>query len=370
MMHVAQIIDNLSFGGAQKMQITLAQAVEASDIDLTVISLRANKTYSTVPEALQSLGVKVIFYPHRGLFDPRCALHISGILRHSGCDLVHAHLTYANIIGTTAGRLAGIPAIASLRSAGIDQRFYHPVRHRLETWALRYGAKRVMAVGYSTAEAHQQRLQNKPIDVLPNAVSLGPPLSLEERNELRREVTGNPSRPLVISVGRLVEAKGYDDLLVAFNTLRQTHPQAAMVIAGKGSLHDRLQARISELNLDDHVKLLGPRGDVPHLLAASDIFVSSSHWEGLPNAVLEAMAARLPVIATRVGDVPYLVVDGTGLVVPPKTPEALASALRRLLDNPAQRQSLGQAAQRHVAREHSLETWANKLLTLYHSCLA
>ncbi|MGH2524638.1 MAG: glycosyltransferase, partial [Anaerolineales bacterium] len=184
-------------------------------------------------------------------------------------------------------------------------------------------------------------------------VNLAPSLAAAERAAIRAELAGDPARPLLVAVGRLSHQKGYGDLLTAFATLRQTHPHAALIIAGGGGRHAELSAQIASLHLDHHAWLLGARNDVPRLLAASDIFVSASHWEGLPVAVLEAMAAGLPIVATSVGDVPRVVSAEAGLIVPPHQPDLLAGALRTLLDNPVQRQRLGEAARAYVTRNHS-----------------
>ena len=107
------------------------------------------------------------------------------------------------------------------------------------------------------------------------------------------------------------------------------------------------------------------RNDVQRLLAASDIFVNASHREGLPVAVLEAMAAGLPVVATNVGELPLVIVKGTGIVVPPKQPDAMAQAVCALLENPEQRRAYGLAAQAHVTRHYSLTHWIEQHLVLY-----
>ena len=195
-MRVAQIIDSLHFGGAQKMQVMLAQAVQEHDVALTVVSLRKNLQDTSTPKELQSLGARVIFYSSEGVLNPRRIWHMARFLRREGIDVVHTHLTYANIVGTLAGRLAGIPVIASLRNSRLEKRFYHPVRYRLETWLLRHLAHRVMAVGHVTAEAHQERLRGTIIEPVPSAMTLIPPLPEAERAALRTEITGgDPSRP-------------------------------------------------------------------------------------------------------------------------------------------------------------------------------
>lgn len=364
-MHVAQVIDSLHFGGAQKMQVMLAQAIQEHNVALTVISLRKNFQDTSTPDQLQALGARVVFYSSEGVLNPKRIWHMARFLRQEGVDVVHTHLTYANIVGTLAGRLAGIPVIASLRNSRLEKRFYHPVRYRLETWLLRHWADRVMAVGHATAEAHQERLRGKIIEPVPSAMNLIPPLPDAERAALRTEITGDPSRPLLLAVGRLTYQKGYNYLLTAFADLRQKHPEAALAIAGEGKLYNDLTAQIKTLGLEGHARLLGGRNDVPRLLAASDIFVISSLWEGLPVAVLEAMAAGLPVVATNVSDTPRVVVDGTGLLVPSQDPIRLSQALCSLLDDPELRQSLGRAAQAHIAHNHNPATWVKQILAMY-----
>jgi glycosyltransferase involved in cell wall biosynthesis len=363
-MYIAQFIDNLSWGGAQKMQITLARAMRERNVRLKVITLR-NSPHAPYTADLQALGVPVVTFPGHGLKDVARIGRIVRFLHRERFDVLHTHLGYANVIGTLAGRLVGLPVIGSLRSAGFEHRDKVPYLWALETWALRYGVQRVMAVGHLVAEVHRERLRGKLIDVIPNAVAIVPPLPEAERNSLRAEMTGDPTRPLLISVGRLSPAKGYPDLLTAFATLRKTHPSAALVIVGGGSLRPELESRIADLSLEGHAILLGPREDVPRLLAASDIYVSSSHWEGLPVSVLEAMGAGLPIVATQVGDIPNVVVAGTGQIVPPHEPMLLARVLGGLLDNPAQRNALGAAARAHILQNHSLSAWADQILALY-----
>jgi L-malate glycosyltransferase len=368
-MRVAHIIDILYYGGAQTMQVMFARAVHnMPDIDLTVVSLRDNTHNTPLPEQLRSLGVNVIFFSAQKLWNLKRFWNLITFLHQERFDVIHAHLPYANILGTLAARLVGIPVIASIRNSKDDDwgRFYF-LRNRLETILLRYFANKVMAVGYSTAEAHQKRLGKKRIEAVPNALDIIPSLPDQERNQTRIELVGNPGVPLIISVGRLVPQKGYEDLLLAFSNIIQRYPEATLLIVGDGPLHDILLRRINELGLQNNVKLLGSRNDVPRLLAASDLFVSSSHWEGLSVAILEAMAAGLPVVATNVSDTPRIVIDGVGLVVPPQSPTLLCDAISFFLHEPARRKIYGAAAQDFIKRNHGPEAWANRIISLYRS---
>lgn len=363
-MHIVQIIDSLGIGGAQKLLITFAKEARARHVKSTIISLRDNPD-SPVPDELRALGASVHSFPSKSLLNPRRIWQIARFLHREHCDVVHTHLTYTNIVGTLAARLAGVPAVASLHNVTEDPVLYHPIRNFLETLMLRYSSSRVIAVGSVVAEVNQKRLRDKQIIVIPNAVSLLPAISPAERTALRAELVGDPSRPLLISVGRLTHQKGYGDLLAIFASLHETHPSAALIIAGSGPLRAELEARIEALKLEGHAILLGVRHDVPRLLAASDIFVSSSHWEGLPVAVLEAMAVGLPVVATDVGEASRVVVNGTGFTIPLGDKAAFVTTLRSLLDHPESIQTLGAAAHAQIERHYSATVWLDRLLALY-----
>lgn len=363
-LRVAHLIDTLSWGGAQKLLVTFAEAAGARNIIPTVICLRALND-SPFAQHLTDLGVPVIVLPCRRIFEPQQIWQLIRFLRQGKFDVLHSHLTQANIIGGIVGRLVGIPVVSSVHNTKIRVRRYHKARQAIETAVLRHATMRVVAVGHVVAEIQQQQLGSKRIYTIPNAVASIPPLSSDERLTLRSSILGDPSRIMLIAVGRLTAQKGYHDLLTAIAQLRVTHPSLALVIVGRGELQAEITERVAKLGLNQHVFLLGARTDVPKLLAVSDVFVSTSHWEGLPVAVLEGMAAGLPVVATSVGDVPRVVVEGTGFVVPPGSPEAFVTALQTLLDDPTLLRTFGANAYAHVAQHYSATVWLDTLLTLY-----
>ena len=363
MLHIAHLVDRLSIGGAEKLLVTFAHAARNRQVKLTVISLYQDQ-HTPIPGELRALGVGVKMFPARKLLSPRRLYCLTQFLRHQRFDLIHTHLTYANIIGPIVGRLTHTPIISTLHSTAIDTRCYHSLRHKLESSLLRHGAKRIIAVGPQVAAAHRSRLKAS-IDIVPNAIMTTQALPPRERLALRAEIASDPSRPLLLSVGRLTEAKGFFDLIAALDIMRQTDPNFTLAIAGDGDLLEPLSDRIKTLGIEKQVKLLGIRHDVPRLLAASDLYVSASHWEGLPIAILEAMAAGLPIVATRVGDIPHAVIHGTGTLVSPHEPSALAAAIKAILDNPQQRQDCAAAAQAHVTQHYGAEAWIDRLLEIY-----
>lgn len=362
-MRIVQILDTLEVGGAQKMQVFLAQSFQPLGIELTVVNL-SHYAEPALVEQLRLLGVRVVSFSFPRLFSPISFFRLVIFLRKEKFDLVHAYLTYSNIIGSFAGRLSGIPVIASLRSAKFLHHKY-AFKKQLEDFSLQYMAHRVMANGVAVGEFARNRSGKTPVDVIVNAVDIIPPLLDDEKNVLRHELVGDVQRPLILSVGRLTEAKGFFDLLDAFKIIHSVRPNAALVIAGRGGLKDELISHLRKLELQNDVFLLGPRHDVPRLLAAADIYVNSSLWEGTPVSVLEAMAAGLPVVATTVGENPFLLSQDTGLLVPPSQPEKLAAAIVSLLDSPQKRTELSLAARRRIKEDHGRTAWSRNILALY-----
>ncbi len=366
MIKILQIIDLLQWGGAQKMQVFLVEQLNPHDVELTVVSLNASNG-SPIPEYLRQRGTRVVFFPFPKFLSVRSFFKLLDFVRREKFDLIHTHLTYANIFGTVVGRLTGTPVIASLRTAGYDPRYHRPIRQFVETVVVKYGAKRIMANGHAVAELGRKRFAPREMDILVNAIDLPSPLADGERVALRRELVGDPSRPIVISVGRLDLPKGFPDLIRSFVAVRQANPNAVLVIAGDGPMSEELDALVRDLHLEGTVFLLGQRNDVPRLLQAADLYVSSSHWEGLPVSILEAMASGLPILATEVGDIPYVVVPEAGLLIPPHQPEQMAEKIISLLSDPEKMKGMGAAARAHIQRNYSPGVWVHKLLSLYAS---
>lgn len=357
-MRIVQLIDSLNVGGAQKLLPLFAQAVRDVDVELTVATLFPSRVGELAAE-LESLGARVRGFPGRRLLDPLRAARLIRFLRRGRFDVLFTHLTASNILGPLAGRIAGVPTVATLHSiAPAPPRF-----QTFERWALRHVTSCNVAVGQAVAAAHRETVAGARCVVIPNPVEQTQPLADDDRLAMRRELIGT-ERVMLASVGRLRPVKGFADLLVAFAELRRSRPEAALVIAGTGPLETELRSRIDDLGLRGHAHLVGLRDDVPRLLAAADVYVCSSHHEGLPLSLLEAMEAGLPVVATDVGDVRSVVVDGTGVVVPPRDPDAMAGALRQLLEDSGRLRATGAAARRHVHHNYRVDEWARRLIEL------
>ncbi len=362
-MRIAHVINALRVGGAEKLLVTLAGELRRRGIDFTIITLRQSDPEMLALAAAE--GARIAEFPHRKLWAPRRFYRLERYLRAERFSVLHTHLTMANILGAAAGRLAGTPVVTSLHNTTMRSQSL-PLHHLAETWLLRTSVRRIIAVGWETARTQGARLKGRQMLVLPNAVPCPEPLTPDERRALRRELGGGaPEAPLLIFVGRLVPQKGLGDLLLAFAGVQRHHPAARLLVVGDGPLQGEVQAQAQSLGLGEQVRLLGLRGDVPRLLGACDLFVSAAHWEGLPVASLEAMAAGLPLAVTAVGDLPRVVTPETGALTPPHAPELLAEAINALLSAPARLAAAGAAAQQRARREFSAGAWAGRLLDLY-----
>nr|WP_302477037.1 glycosyltransferase [Ruegeria atlantica] len=179
---------------------------------------------------------------------------------------------------------------------------------------------------------------------------------------------GVDGRKVLIAVGAIIGQKAYDDLLIAYAQVSAQMPDTTLLIVGNAPDADRyenLQTLAEELSINNQVRFLGLRQDVPNLLSAADLFVSASHWEGLPVSVLEAMANGVPCVVTDVGD-NALILDGTGApVVPPRRPKILAESVLDLLRDEASLERVGHAVRVRIAEHYGVDAWINKLANIY-----
>jgi len=241
-----------------------------------------------------------------------------------------------------------------------------PWREKLHAWMVNNNvAHCVVAVSAMTRQKLlEEGIQAERIVVIPNGVM---PVQVEgvDKFEVRKEAIIGADDPFLLAVGRLVYSKAHEILIAAMPIVLKKFPNAKVGICGDGILRPKLEEQISSLGLSDSVKLLGQSDHVEKFLASADVFVMPSLWEGLPIALLEAMSAGLPVIATKVEGVEELIAEGEhGFLVPTGNPEALADAIIKLLAAPQLRHKMGRAARSKVMELYTAERMCEHYLAL------
>jgi glycosyltransferase involved in cell wall biosynthesis len=342
-------------GGAETLMLTLLNELRDSAVEFEVVVLREPRPSGR--QRLAELGVPLRVFPAGTLLSPLRFVRLVKYLRKGRFDVIHTHLVGANILGLLAGAVLRIPVVVTLHNTE-TKADNHIYRGRLETWLIRRSAARVIAVGEHTRQAREPILAETPIHVLPNAVAPSSPPQADERTRLRTEIMSDPDRKLLLAVGRLTDQKAHHDMIDAVELLVDRRGDVELAIAGRGAREQELRELIATRGLDERVHLLGSRDDVRALMWSSDVFVMSSHWEGLPVAMLEALETGLPVVSTEVGDVPALVDQWNGRITPVNDIEAFAEAVSATLDALDRGAYARSDVRRVVVERFSASAWA------------
>ncbi len=360
MIRIAQVIWSLGLGGAEQVVIRLAAGLDRRRFQPLICCLDAPGPFAAQAEAA---GVEVVAMGKRGPADLGAAWRLVRFLRRRAVDVVHTHLWGANLWGRPAAKLAGIPVVVT-------------TEHNLDTWkkvhhlaldrALAPAATHLVAVSRQVQEFYEaHRVGRRRWQVVHNGVDTSVPMRRQRGPALLGLGIGADT-PAVGFVGRLGPAKAPDVFLLALARVAAECPAVRALVVGDGPLRPSLEQQARQLGLERQVIFAGLRKDATELLSGLDAVAVSSLREGLSMAMLEAMAAGVPVVATAVGGTPELVRDGeTGLLAPPGDPEALSRALSGLLADPGRADRIRCAARRQVEERFSLARMVEGYEALY-----
>lgn len=358
---VVHVIADLQVGGAQRLLLTWAGEARRRGEPVTVVSL--SETGDALGDQLRALDAEVVTVP-TGSWGPVSmvvqVVRVARVLRRHRPAVVQTHLTRAHLVGLPASRLARTPAVATLHSMLVGSDGNSDRALATETQVLRHLAHAVLACGAVVERRQRARLAPATAHVVPNGVAVVTALDPRERVALRTHLVGSTEPFILLAVGRLADGKGHDDLLTAFADVVEHHAGCVLVVVGDGPLAGSLERQAADLGITAWVRLVGQRHDVASVMAAADVYVSASHFEGLPLAMLEAMSAGLPAVVTAVGDVPTVVDDSCGVLVAPQDPSALAAALGALLSDPDRARSLGVAARHRAGVVAGVPQWYDR----------
>lgn len=279
-------------------------------------------------------------------------------------DVVETFTQDSNIIGLPLAWIKRVPVRMATYHGSIEN--LPRWRERLHTWLVnRNIANILVTVSEMTRHnAAKEGIDSKRIVVIQNGIA---PVSIEDTNrgDVRGELGIRENDFLLLSVGRLVHQKAHEFLVAAMPSVLKEFPAAKAAICGDGFLHSQLEAQIKALDLENSVFLPGRFDNVTKFLAAADVFVLPSRWEGLPIALLEAMSVGLPIVATRVEGVDEVVVDGEhGFLVSVGDVPALSDAILKLLRDPQARHQMGMAAKQRLLESYSIDHMGERYLSL------
>lgn len=363
---VLELTTSSEVGGIEKMLGRLVPALKREGIEAEVLSLDQS---GAAEDLLQREGVPLLGLRSRGLLG--AALELARLTRARQYDCIHAYGTRALLVARVGAWLArggpgqGLPRVVTgVLSSN------HGAEWMRRLADLLTGAASDLHLSNSTAGA--EALVARGIVPLAKTRVIRDGIDLErdggkrERSQVRRELGLAAEARVIISVANLRPMKGHESLIRAAARIVERHPEACFLFVGQDRMGGALQQLASRLLPTGEIQFLGYRADIGDLLAASDVFVLASDWEGLPVSMLEAMLSGLPVVATRVSGIPEAVTDGEeGWLVPPRDPERLAAAIDRLLDDPAAATAMGQRGRQRVLREFSLRRAARATADLY-----
>jgi glycosyltransferase involved in cell wall biosynthesis len=357
---VAFCVTDLDPGGAERALVRIVTGLDRSRWTPAVFCLGPE---GKLADELRQAGIDVFCYGATRAWNLGVIPWLTRHLRAFRPELLQGVLFHGNLAGRIAGRRAGVPVIVSGHRVAEREKRWHLW---LDRWTGRWVDHHV-CVSQGVAEHVRRHLQLRAeqVTVIPNGVAL--PAATRAAATVRAEWGIAECELLVLAIGRLHRQKGFATLIDAFAAMRPRLPgPARLLIVGDGPERGRLERRIRVHGLGESVHLAGRRDDVPDLLRAADLFVLSSLWEGMPNALLEAMAAGVPVVSTRVEGIEELLANsGCGLVVTPGSANELSSAMHRLLTGPDLAAETASRAQLFVKENFTWERSVQDYASLY-----
>ena len=373
-MRVLHVIRATGMAGAETHLLALLSGLRARGLDAQLALLTTlDQPLHDYRELLRQRGIPLHTFAMRGHLEPKLLLRLRALMQELRPSLVHTHLFHADLYGALAARWAQVPALVSSRHNDNAFRRRQPWRGlNRRLWRM---ADAGIAISQAVADFVVE-VENAPRDKL-RVIHYGlqwQPSPNAERQALRRSMRTQlgfaQTQPLLAMACRLIEQKGVSDALQAFAGTRSEFPEARLLIAGDGPLRAQLESEATQAGLTGSVRFLGWRDDVPQLLAACDLFLMPSLWEGFGLVLLEAMAQGLPVVASRVSAIPEIVAAGeTGLLAPPRDVPALREALLTLLRDPPLARHMGLMGMERLETHFSEQRMLDATLALYHELL-
>jgi glycosyltransferase involved in cell wall biosynthesis len=364
---VVTLIDTLGGGGAEKYARLIATQLNPERFESTLCASRSPRDLDpAATDTLRQLadaGVRFLPLGRRAKLDVWVWARLERFLRRERVHVLHAHQFGSNVWGTLVGRMARVPVVLAHEHSWSYEG--EPLRRFLDREIVARGVDRFIAISRADERRMTEVEGIDPGRTLYMPIGL-PALPAVDDHDVRAQLGIDPGAPVIGAVALLRPQKALDVLLRATALLAREWPGIQLLLVGRGPEQQALERLAQELDIAQAVRFLGYRTDVPNVLHALDVAVSSSDFEGTPAVMIEYMDAGLPVVATAVGGVPDVIEHGVhGLLVPPQDPPALAGAVAELLRDPQRGREMGARGQERRHREFGLDVMVQRLEALY-----
>ncbi len=373
------VITQMELGGAQKAVLLLAKGLAAKGFNVTVVTWYDKDMFIPILEDKYGVKIKSLAMKRNGENNPLKKLYFISagfinlyrMMKKEKFDILQTFTHYSNIFIPPIAFLAGIKnRYTSQRASVADLGKIVCLMDRLinNSFLVKHMIAVSNAVKLSTIK--QEKVKANKLSTIYNGIDLFDPklnVNALRINEIKQKYSNNSNKIVFTMIGRLHEQKGHLYLLEAIKMMQPYElDKLVFWFLGEGELREQIQSFINQNKLSKTVKLLGNQDNAIEFLKASDIFILPSLWEGMPNAVLEAMACKLPVIATSVDGTKEVVIDQeTGLLVNKKNPEELLLAIRYFINNKNSIEIFGGEGYKRVKQHFTLEKYIEGFSSLY-----
>jgi sugar transferase (PEP-CTERM/EpsH1 system associated) len=361
--NILQLMTDSKIGGAEKVVLELAKRLNKDKFSVIICCLTEE---GPIFNEAKKENIRIFALGIRNKFCFLRAFKLFKLLKDEKIDILQSHLFHANLLGRILGRIAGVRILISTEHImGLESRPRIWLNKLTSFLVDRYIAISFGVADFLSAEAGISPLK---ITVVQNGIDLDKyaGVSLQDSDNLRASLGFGPADKVIGTVARLHKQKGHIFLLWAAKNVIRAAPDAKLLIVGDGPLRSGLENMAVNLGIKNNVIFSGFRDDIAGIMRAIDLFVLPSLWEGLPLTILEAMAAKKPVIATKVGGVAEIVEDGiTGVLVKPRDPNALAGAIIKLISDNQLREKMGDAGWRNFNEHFNAERMVRETEILY-----
>ncbi len=362
---VIHLVEDMKIGGAERVIADVAEGLDRNRYDVRVWCITRG---GDTADELTEKGIAVKILGISSYHNPLKILKLKRLLREAAPDIVHTHGYFASVIGRLSAQKAGVPVILThVHSTYWD----YKKRHVLMERKLSRFTHKIICCSKAVENFVRdfEKIGNEKTAVIYNGVEEERFCQRENTLSIRAEFGIDENAPIIGTVSSLTPPKGHEYLVQAASLVKEEFPSAKFLIVGDGPLRTKLEDLAKNLNIHPDILFTGTRKDVPKILSVMDVFVlPSSFREGLGIAIIEAMAAEKPVVATDIGGIPEAVQQGkTGFLVPPGDPGALAQAVIELLRNPEKAREMGKKGHIRFKEKFTRKHMLSEIDALYQS---